>query len=109
MPFRKPQGYARRFDLHKEQGHDHKDIAFGEQIMAPSVERDTFTCGHCSRIVHVHPKDRPEDIGGLCKVCFSLICSPCVELLIKEGCMPFIKKIEAIEHQERMKLSYDGK
>ena len=104
MPFRKPQGYARRFDNH---GQEHKDLAFGDTI-APSVERDTFTCGHCSRIVHVHPKDRPEDIGGLCKVCFGLICPPCVGLLIKHGCTPFIKKIEAIEHRERMKLSYTG-
>ncbi len=108
MSFRKPQGYARRFDHYQEQGHEHKDLAFGEQIMAPSVERDTFTCGHCSRIVLVHPKDRPEDIGGLCKVCFGLICPPCVGLLIKYGCTPFIKKIEAIEHQERMLLFYIG-
>ncbi len=108
MPYRKPQGYARRFNLHQEQGFDHKDLAFGEQIMAPTVERDTFTCGHCQRIVHVHPKDRPEDIGGLCKVCYSLICPGCCTLLLAEGCQPFIKKVEEIEYRERMKLSYTG-
>ncbi len=108
MPFRNPQGYARRFNNHHLQGHEHKDLAFGDAIMAPSVERDTFTCGHCQCIVHVHPNDRPDDVGGYCKICTSLICPSCVTLAMKFGCSPFLKKLEAIEHRERMLLSYLG-
>lgn len=49
------------------------------------VEHDTFTCAHTNRVVIVKPGARPEDIGGLCKVCMGLICSeevgrPCVVL-----------------------------
>ena len=108
MPYRKPQGYARRFDLHREQGFDHKALAFGDMIMAPSVERDTFTCAHCQDIIHVHPKARPEDVGGLCKACMGLICPACVTRAQKYGCEPFIRKVEQIEHRERMLLSYLG-
>lgn len=108
MPFRRPQGYARRFNNHQEHGFGHQDLAFGEKIMAPSVERDTLTCGHCSRIVHVQPLSRPEDVGGQCRVCMALICYPCYLRMAKYGCEPFIKKIEQIEHQERMKLIYTG-
>lgn len=108
MPFRNPQGYARRFNNYQAQGHSHKDIAYGDVLMAPTIERDTFTCGHCQFIQHVHPKDRPEDVGGLCKVCDSLICPKCLTRFAKHGCEPFLKKLEIIEHRERMLLSYLG-
>jgi hypothetical protein len=35
----------------------------------PAHEFDTFTCAHCNRVTHVKARQRPEDIGGLCKQC----------------------------------------
>lgn len=109
MPFRNPQGYARRFERHQEHGFEHKDVAFGDPRISPSVERDTFTCGHRQEIVHVHPLSKPEDVGFMCKQCMQLICKSCLEELIKTGkCIPFEKRIEKIEHQERMRIAYTG-
>jgi hypothetical protein len=39
---------------------------------------DTFGCNHCQKVTFVRPKQRPEDLGGLCRVCMGLICSDCV-------------------------------
>lgn len=39
---------------------------------------DSFSCRHCQRVTFVKPKQRAEDLGGLCKVCMGLICSTCV-------------------------------
>ena len=61
---------------------------------APTIELDTMTCGHCQKVTEIGPGQRPEDIGGLCKVCMSLICGPCVD---KGICDPFEKKLERIE------------
>lgn len=68
------------------------------------TERDTFTCHHCNSIKHVKPRERPEDIGGLCKVCMSLICAACVG----QACLPFLKKLELEEAAYRARRSYYG-
>jgi hypothetical protein len=39
---------------------------------------DSFTCAHCQKVTFVRAKQKPEDLGGLCKVCMGLICSACV-------------------------------
>jgi len=59
-----------------------------------TIELDTFSCGHCNRIRHVQPKQRGEDVGGLCKTCMRLICPACVT---RGLCDPLEEKIERIE------------
>jgi hypothetical protein len=39
---------------------------------------DSMTCAHCMKVTFVRAKQKPEDLGGLCKVCMGLICSTCV-------------------------------
>lgn len=63
-------------------------------------EQDSFTCGHCSKIVLVGPKQKGEDIGGMCKICYNLICGPCADLGI---CEPFEKKLEKQEARDRFR------
>lgn len=65
-------------------------------------EIDTFTCAHCNTIQKVKPKERPEDIGGLCKLCFGLVCPMCVG----GGCDPFEKKLEREEDRARTLRGY---
>jgi len=71
----KPQGYA---------------IATGPDGVR---EWDTTTCAHCNAVTHIQSGCRPEDIGGLCKVCMGLICPKCVG----KTCVPFLKKLERLE------------
>lgn len=73
---RRPQGYATLTD---------PDVGV--------TERDTMTCAHCNCIKHVKPQERPEDIGGLCKVCMGLICANCVG----KQCIPFMEKVDRLE------------
>ncbi len=69
-----PGGYARI---------DHPDGA--------AIEFDTFTCAHCNRVTHVAARQRPEDIGGLCKQCMGLICPGCVGApCVAPGCGPVV-------------------
>jgi hypothetical protein len=79
---RRPGGYARIDDPDR-----------GRQ------EFDTFTCAHCNRITHVKPKARPEDIGGLCKVCMGLICAACVG----DACVPFLRRLDEMEARARFR------
>lgn len=57
------------------------------------TERDTLTCSHCNSVKYVKPKERPEDIGGLCKICMGLICAHCVG----KPCVPFMEKVDRLE------------
>lgn len=68
------------------------------------AEYDSYTCSHCQRINLVKPKQRAEDLGGLCKQCMGLICSQCVSL----PCRPFEKQLEAWEARDRFRRSIDG-
>ena len=52
-------------------------------------EYDTFTCRHCQRI-------RRVGAGGYCRACDSFICERCVG----HDCVPFMKKIEAMEERD---------
>lgn len=83
-------------------------------------ECDTYTCGHCQRIVFVpsghsastiqtRAPTRMEDKGGttgggLCKMCMTLICPRCVD---NGFCLPFMKKLEAEEGLDRTLRSYE--
>jgi hypothetical protein len=64
-----------------------------------TIERDTFTCGHCNGIVIVLPNQPPEDMGGQCKLCMSLTCAHCTGL---GRCDPFEKKLERMEAKDRL-------
>ena len=66
------------------------------------VEKDSFTCSHCNSVKFVKPKEKPEDLGGLCKVCMGLICADCVD----KGCTPFEKKLEMQEAAYHARRSY---
>lgn len=69
---------------------------------ASPVERDTFSCQHCNRVVTVQPRCDPADLGGFCTVCAGLICPACSG----KGCDPLEKKLERMEHRDRMLRSY---
>ncbi len=59
-----------------------------------TVEVDTFTCGHCQRIVQVPPRADAADLGGLCKICDTLVCPACNE---KGVCDPYEEKMRRVE------------
>jgi hypothetical protein len=79
---RKPGGYAYLFDENGVQ-----------------KEADTFSCGHCGKIVHVKPMADPAAIGGLCYCCNKHVCPVCVA----EGrCDPLERKLERWEASDRL-------
>lgn len=67
-----------------------------------TIERDTFTCQHCNRIVRVEPMCAPEDVGGRCRNCGDglggLICKKCAA---RGDCVPLEKAIAAMEDRGR--------
>lgn len=81
---RRPGGYA---------------VISDPQQSQPVLETDTFTCGHCQKIVPVPPRCDPADLGGLCKVCMRLVCPVCHG---QGSCTPFEKRIEQQEAKGRM-------
>lgn len=64
-----------------------------------TVEQDSFTCGHCQKVVLVQPRQKGEDLGGMCKQCMGLICPACVDKMV---CTPWEKQLEQIESRARM-------
>jgi hypothetical protein len=66
-------------------------------------ECDTFTCVHCNRIVVVKPKDRPEDVGGMCGGCYGLICKTCAA---DGGCKTIERRMEELEARYNVLRSY---
>lgn len=67
----------------------------------PVKEMDTFTCGHCNTVVVCHSTDGGKvDIGGSCRICWTLICGPCAD---KGKCDPFEKKLERMEQRGRLR------
>lgn len=95
---RKAQGYAQ---IVGPLGHKGRPVE--PQGLRDWGEADTFTCGHCNRIVHVPPRTDPANIGGLCKQCMSLVCSKCVAT---GRCDPLEKKIERMEAKAHAIRSY---
>lgn len=65
-------------------------------------EHDTFTCAHCNKIVIVKHKSRPEDMGGLCKICMGLTCPQCTG----HSCRPFEEQLKKWEASDAARRSY---
>lgn len=57
------------------------------------IEQDTFTCGHCQRVVFVQPMMDAASMGGRCTVCDTLICQGC----LGKGCEPMEEKLLRME------------
>lgn len=66
-------------------------------------ECDSYSCGHCNRVVFVRPKEKPEDIGGMCYQCWHLVCPHCVDKAI---CTPLEKRLEIMERRAEALRSY---
>lgn len=63
-------------------------------------EGDTVTCGHCNGIIPVAPGQTDTDS---CLACDSHICVSCANRVrITLKCVPFEKKIEALEQRDRL-------
>ena len=68
-------------------------------------ECDTFTCGHCNRVVPVPPRAAPAQLGGTCGNCQALICPRCAQ----DGrCTPFEERIARYEQQQRFRAQLGG-
>lgn len=69
-----------------------------------AIEYDTFTCSHCNSIA-VIDRQKPETLGGFCRMCMKSICNGCVDAVTKgpTGCVPFEKKMEEMERRERLR------
>lgn len=67
-------------------------------------EGESFTCFHCQKIVIIPPKSRPEDMGGLCYLCYRLVCPNCVG----KDCDPFEEKRKRLEASYLARKSYEG-
>lgn len=63
-----------------------------------TAENETFTCGHCSKIVMIPHRADKDKIGALCKPCMHMVCTDCAA---KGACEPFEKKIKAVEDRDR--------
>lgn len=59
---------------------------------------ETFTCGHCGNIKKVPQRARPEDLGGVCRLCMSMICGGCCTT---GKCDPLEAKIKRQEDRSR--------
>lgn len=69
-------------------------------------ENDTFTCGHCGRVVFVKPAADPTTYGGWCGGCTKLICPLCeTEKLRTLTCRPIEQWLEAQEARDRFRRS----
>ena len=74
-------------------------------------EADTFTCSHCSKVVHVGPKCDPADLGGHCKACDKLICPGCAYKMAHGAvCATWVARIDRLDdrlrfvHNERERI-----
>lgn len=66
------------------------------------TEADSFTCDSCNRVTLVYPKQRPEDLGGLCPITHKLICKECVG----KGLGPFEERLNQMEASYHARRSY---
>ena len=94
---RNPKGYGQLFDP------DGNAVATDEYGRSVGTECDTFTCKHCNRVVFVRPRERPEDLGGMCKQCMGLICPHC---LSAGNCSPLEKRLAEQEARYHALRSY---
>jgi hypothetical protein len=64
-------------------------------------ESDTFTCGHCNKIVVVTPNSNLDEVGGMCRCCMKLICPTCVSAGICKTIEQRLEEDEARYHALR--------
>lgn len=67
-----------------------------------TAEIDCFTCFHCNSIVKVMPKADMDRTGSMCRQCMKMVCARCAP----RGCVPFEKKLDAMEKRDRALRSY---
>ena len=96
----KPQGYA--VITSPDSGRANLDGFQCAELQSGSNEYDTTICNHCNSITHVKARMRPEDIGGLCKICMGLICPKCLDF----PCIPFLKRLDEVEKRDIARRSY---
>jgi hypothetical protein len=72
-----------------------------EQVVG-TVERDTFTCCHCNRVIHVRPKAPMDEFGSMCRNCMKMVCPDCAN----GGCTPFLKQIDEMEKRDYIRRQY---
>ncbi len=63
-----------------------------------TAEEDTFTCGHCNRVVFVKPMCDAADMGGRCTCCDKLICKYCVG----KTCVPIEEHLNRVERRKEI-------
>ena len=61
-------------------------------------EGDTFTCCHCNSVVLVKPLVSMDKFGGFCTLCMKPTCPRCEHI---GECVPFEKRLEAVERRAR--------
>ena len=97
---RRPQGYAQIVSP------DGATVNFDririERIPSGVYEADTFSCCHCNRVVHVPVKAPMDNVGSMCRNCMKMVCPTCAE----GPCVPFEKKLEAVEKKQYIKDQY---
>jgi hypothetical protein len=57
-------------------------------------EYETIACGHCTRMKLVYRNDQ-KDLGGVCYICWRLICGPCADKGVCEPWEEYLAKKEA--------------
>lgn len=62
------------------------------------IEHDTFSCGHCSRVVVVPPKADPASLGGWCWSCTTLLCPTCAA---QPACVPLERWLQRQESRDQ--------
>ena len=100
---RKPGGYAFIVNPAASEMRLDSKAARPEALQEGTTEFDTYRCGHCGGMRHVRARERPEDTGGLCKQCFSLICPNCLDTA---RCEPLERKLEQAEKRTQALRSY---
>jgi hypothetical protein len=95
---RRPGGYGQIIadEPNKASARD----CYGRRIAA---EADSYVCGHCDRVMFVNAGEQPEDIGGLCKACMTLICPHCLNV---GHCTPLEKRLAEQEARYHALRSY---
>jgi hypothetical protein len=72
-----------------------------------TVEGESFSCRHCNRVVFVRPRERPEDVGGLCKSCMGLTCAKCTDKMAAGAlCVPLEERLKREEARYEALRSY---
>ena len=97
---RNPGGYA--VVVSPEQSRINLDGFRCETVSAGTFEADTFTCCHCNRVMHVKPRAPMDEFGSMCRNCMKMVCPKCAD----GPCVPFEKKLEAMERRSRALRSY---